>query len=180
MINNIFGVSTIICNNFPIFIPEQVINQIKTESQVLIMIKTFKHHKTGMNTEFYSITPTNSLCLKSKILCNFAIYHNLLQNYNVIIQYTLSSAVEVQKVWNLGMVIENTYKKVQRVKSTSMAHFRRPAKWYKWTFRRTYNRKNIPDQINTSTTYPSNTLTGRLTSSNKFLWSVSRGRSRST
>ena len=31
LINNIFGVSTIMCNNFPIFIPEEVINKIKTE-----------------------------------------------------------------------------------------------------------------------------------------------------
>ena len=59
LINIIFGVSTIICNNFPILIPEEVINQIKTKSQVLIMIKTFKHHKTGINTEFYLITPIN-------------------------------------------------------------------------------------------------------------------------
>ena len=114
---------------------------------MLIIIKTFKHHKTGMNTEFYLITPINSLCLKSKILCNFAISHNSLQNYNIIIQYTLSSAVEVQKGWNLGMVIKNTYKKVQRVKSTSMVNFRRPRKWYKWTFRRTHNRKNIIDRL---------------------------------
>ena len=147
---------------------------------MLIIIKTFKHHKTGMNTEFYLITPINSLCLKSKILCNFAISHNSLQNYNIIIQYTLSSAVEVQKGWNLGMVIKNTYKKVQRVKSTSMVNFRRPRKWYKWTFRRTHNRKNILDQINKSTAYPSNTLTGRVTSCNKFLQSVSRVKGRST
>ena len=59
LINIIFGVSTIICNNFPIFFPEEVINQIKTKSQVLIMIKTFKHHKTGINTEFSLITPIN-------------------------------------------------------------------------------------------------------------------------
>ena len=58
LINHIFGVSTIMCNNFLIFIPEELINKIKTESQVLIIIKTFKHHKTGMNTEFYLITPT--------------------------------------------------------------------------------------------------------------------------
>ena len=31
LINHIFGVSTIMCNNFPIFIPEEVINKIKTE-----------------------------------------------------------------------------------------------------------------------------------------------------
>ena len=31
LINIILGVSTIICNNFPIFIPEEVINKIKTE-----------------------------------------------------------------------------------------------------------------------------------------------------
>ena len=59
LINIIFGVSTIICNNFPTFFPEEVINKIKTESLVLRMIKTFKHQKTGMNTEFYLIAPTN-------------------------------------------------------------------------------------------------------------------------
>ena len=65
-----------------------------------------------------------------------------------------------QNTGNLGMIIEHAHKKAKPVKLTSLANFGRPSgSDTKKGFKRIRNRKNISDQTNVSTLYPSNALT---------------------
>ena len=64
-----------------------------------------------------------------------------------------------QNTGNLGMIIEHGHNKARPVKLTSLANFGRPSgSGAKKGFKRIRNRKNISDQTNVSTLYPSNAL----------------------
>ena len=140
LINDINDLS---CNNLPFFIPEEVIDEIKTESKELIFEGKIQPSQNGKE---YAV-PLNhtNKPLIVKIQNNGLTVCRPLEclNYNL---YSLCSHIlaVAQNTGNLGMIIEHAHKKARPVKLTSLANFGRPSgSGTKKGFKRIRNRKNI-------------------------------------
>ena len=155
LINDIDNLS---CNNLPFSIPEEVINEIKTESKELISEGKIQPSQNGKEYAF-PLNHANKLLIVKIQNTGLTVCKPLeCLNYNV---YSLCSHIVAvaQNTGNLGMIIEHAHKKTKPVKLPSLTNFGRPCgSGTKIEFKRIRNRKNISGQTNVLTLYPSNAL----------------------
>ena len=121
LINDINDLS---CNNLPFSIPEEVINEIKTESKELILegkiqpLQKGKKYAIPLNHTKKPLTvkiQNNDLTVCKPLEC---------LNYRL---YSLCSHIlaVAQNAGNLGMIVEHAHKKARPVKLTSLFNFGR-------------------------------------------------------
>ena len=145
-------------DDIPFSIPEEVINEIKTESKELILKGKIQPSQKGKEYAVPLNHTNKSLIVKIKKTCLTVCKPLECLNYNL---YSLCSHIVAvaKNTRNLGMIIEHAHKKAKPVKLTSLANFGRPSgSGTKKGFKRILNRKSISDQTNASTLYTSNAL----------------------